>query len=184
VADSAFLTRHQADPGVWRYTGKHRPGFAETPGPGQESVWDFPRPPRIDRTSRLILVSAQGRELARTTGALRVCETASPPTFYIPASDVDLDHLVAAPGQSYCEWKGVARYWALAQRPGESVAWSYPDPSPAFADLRDCIAFYPGRVQCTLDGEQVRPQPGYFYGGWVTDDLAGPFKGGPGTGHW
>jgi uncharacterized protein (DUF427 family) len=169
---------------MWRYTGRQRPDFAEPPGPDQESVWDFPRPPRIDRPGRTIVVSAGDLELARTTRALRVCETASPPTFYIPAADVDLARLVAAPGRSLCEWKGAARYWALADGPDEPVAWSYPEPSPAFDELRDCIAFYPGRVQCTRDGERVRPQPGHFYGGWITDDLAGPFKGGPGTGHW
>ncbi len=251
---------------MWRFTGKHRPDFAETPGPGRESVWDFPRPPRIDRPARRVVVSAGGHELARTARPLRVCETASPPTFaagqgertrrpVVPgsrrrgrgpgvakgretrscvgnmqsASDTASSHrqravaqafrprrgqvvpkprpgagrtgapkavakervrpAAGAPGRIHerhatlllyfpqrrrlaafgrgtrtvpLRVEGAARYWALSNRPDEPAAWSYPDPSPAFAELRDCIAFYPGRVECTLDGELVRPQPGHF----------------------
>ena len=99
--------------------------------------------------------------------------------------DVDRARLVAVPGTSFCEWKGAACYWALADRPGEDpVAWSYPDPTAAFATIRNALGFYPGRVECFVDGERVRPQPGYFYGGWVTEDIVGPWKGEPGTGHW
>jgi len=183
---------------MWAYDGRRRPDFAEAPGPGQESVWDYPRPPRLEVCHRTVVVSAGGQELARSTRALRVCETASPPTYYIPGEDVDQDALQAVPGQSFCEWKGLARYWSLVETHGhreaetaaeaeteaEAVGWSYPDPNPAYADLRGCIAFYPGRVQCTVDGERVRPQPGHFYGGWVTDELIGPWKGEPGTESW
>lgn len=185
---------------MWAYDGRRRPDFAETPGPGQESVWDYPRPPRLEVCRRTVIVSADGREIARTTRALRVCETASPPTYYIPGEDVDRGALQSVPGQSFCEWKGVAQYWGLADpieprgteagtateagMETEAVGWSYPDPNADYADLRGCIAFYPGRVRCTIDGERVRPQPGHFYGGWVTDELVGPWKGEPGTGSW
>jgi len=119
--------------------------------------------------------------------ALRVLETSHPPVYYLPPGDVDLSLLVPAPGSSYCEWKGVARYWDLAARDERlpKVAWSYPDPLPAFEALRDHLAFYAGPLDaCLVDGEQVRPQPGGFYGGWITCDLVGPFKGGPGTFGW
>ncbi|MCG8455965.1 MAG: DUF427 domain-containing protein [Holophagales bacterium] len=172
---------------MWQYRGQTRPPFAAEPSTGQESVWDYPRPPLAEAVSREVVVSQLdgGPELARSTGALKVMETASPPTYYLPGSDVATAHLVPAPGSSLCEWKGMARYWALASDPeGQAVAWSYDDPSPRFAELRRCFAFYPGRVACFLDGERVRPQPGGFYGGWVTDELVGPWKGEPGTGHW
>jgi uncharacterized protein (DUF427 family) len=114
---------------------------------------------------------------------VRVLETASPPTFYIPPDDVERERLVPVRGRSHCEWKGEARYWAL-EPDGEPVAWSYPDPYPEFAVIRDWLAFYPGRVECRVDGERVRPQPGRFYGGWITDELVGPFKGEPGSEGW
>ncbi len=168
---------------MWQYTGVERPSFAEEPGPGQESVWDYPRPPALVTSDKLVVVEAGGVELARSSRCFRVLETASPPTWYIPAEDVNFEALVHAPGSSFCEWKGAASYWALATG-GEEVAWSYPDPSPRFVAIRDAVGFYPGRVACTVDGERVRPQPGHFYGGWVTDDIVGPVKGEPGTGHW
>lgn len=170
---------------MWAHDGRQRPDFAETPEPGQESVWDYPRPPRLEVCRRTVAVSTDGQELARSPRALRVCETASPPTYYIPGEDVNLDALQAVSGQSFCEWKGVARYWSLVDHPErEAVGWSYPDPNPDYADLRGCLAFYPGRVECTVDGERVRPQPGHFYGGWVTAELVGPWKGEPGTESW
>lgn len=170
---------------MWKYQGQRRPPFAEAPAPGFESVWDYPRPPRVSADGRLVLVRSDEQVIAETRRAVRVCETASPPTFYLPAADVDTSCLTPVQGQSVCEWKGVARYWALAGVPAlEPVAWCYPQPNAAFAGLRDRFAFYPGRVACFVDGERVRPQPGRFYGGWVTDELAGPFKGEPGTEHW
>jgi uncharacterized protein (DUF427 family) len=170
---------------MWEYRGQKRPPFAEEPEQGQESVWDYPRPPRVELSGRLVVVKAGSRELARTTGAYRVLETASPPGYYIPAEDVNWDELARVPGSSACEWKGVAEYWGLAGDPERTpVGWSYPDPRQGYEMLRGWISFYPGRVECFVDGERVRPQPGRFYGGWITCDLAGPFKGEPGTGHW
>jgi uncharacterized protein (DUF427 family) len=170
---------------MWEYDGKRRPDFAQEPGPGCESVWDYPRPPALVPTERLVLVSANGREIARAPSVHRLLETASPPTYYLPGSAVDWDLLVAAPGRSFCEWKGEAQYWALASDPSaEVVGWSYPKPRGNFAALCDAVAFYPGRVECFVNGERVRPQPGHFYGGWITDEIVGPVKGEPATGHW
>ncbi len=158
------------------------------PGAGQESVWDYPRPPRLEPFTGQVRVVHAGRTLADTTGAFRVLETSHPPVFYIPAADVQMDWLMPSEGPStFCEWKGRAMYWDLCL-PGEKiarVAWSYPDPSQRYADLRDHLAFYPGKVDaCFVDGEQVQSQPGDFYGGWITSKIVGPFKGGPGTWGW
>lgn len=168
---------------MWEFTGTKRPDFAEEPGVGQESVWDYPRPPALVPSTRHVLVKAGDTLLADTILAMRVLETASPPTYYIPVEDVNMGALAMVPGSSFCEWKGAARYWGLAGG-GDAIAWSYPEPSERFREIRDALAFYPGRVACFVDGERVRPQPGHFYGGWVTDDIVGPVKGEPGTGHW
>ena len=168
---------------MWQYTGKQRPPFAEEPGPGQESVWDYPRPPALVPCKKEVVVQGQGVELARSQRCYRVLETASPPTYYIPAGDINHAALVAMPGSSYCEWKGAAAYWGQADG-ADAIGWSYPDPSPAFAALQGCYSFYPGRVACYVDGERVQPQPGHFYGGWITGEIVGPVKGEPGTGHW
>ena len=149
-----------------------------------ESVWDYPRPPALQRDARLVEVKESEATIASTNAAYRVLETASPPTFYIPVDDVDLDRLVETPGTSVCEWKGMARYWALAREPAVPIAWSYPRPRPRFDRIRGYLAFYPGRVECFVEGERVRAQAGGFYGGWITSEIAGPFKGEPGTGHW
>lgn len=169
---------------VWTNTGQQRPDFAVAPGPGQESVWDYPRPPALVRDNRTVEVKDGDCVIARTTAAFRILETASPPTFYLPADDVDFELLVETPGNSICEWKGMAKYWALARDPGVPVAWAYPRPRARFDRIKDYIAFYPGRVICYVDGERVRPQAGGFYGGWITSEVVGPFKGEPGTGHW
>jgi len=170
---------------MWEYRGQKRPPFAQQPAAGQESVWDYPRPPLVQACDRLVVVEAGGIVLARSNETFRVMETASPPGFYIPEKDVDREKLVPAPGSSICEWKGAARYWRLASQPeGRPIGWSYPDPIATFAMLRGYISFYPGRVDCYVDGEKVRPQPGEFYGGWITDGVVGPFKGEPGTGNW
>ena len=170
---------------MWEYRGQKRPPFAEEPAAGQESVWDYPRPPLVSACDRLVEVRSDNTTLARSTGTFRVMETASPPGFYIPGKDVNLGQLVKAPGRSVCEWKGVAQYWALASDPQKKpVGWSYPDPISGFDMLRGYFSFYPGRVDCFVDGKKVHPQPGQFYGGWITDDVVGPFKGEPGTGHW
>ena len=169
----------------WEYRGQKRPDFAETPGPGQESVWDYPRPPRIEVDRRRVEVKSGGLLIASTKAALRVLETASPPTFYIPRAAIDLTLLVRVPGQSMCEWKGMAGYWALAgDRSRRAVGWSYEQPLAQFSAIAGALSFYPALLECRIGGERVRPQPGGFYGGWLTDEIAGPVKGGPGTGHW
>jgi uncharacterized protein (DUF427 family) len=157
------------------------------PGTGQESVWDYPRPPRIEPTARRVRVVVAGVTVADTTHALRVLETASPPTFYIPPADVRLDLLVPETRHTVCEWKGEAAYWTVRAggRTMPSAAWSYPRPRPAFEAIRDHLAFYAGRVdEAWVDEERVRPQAGDFYGGWVTSEIVGPFKGDPGTLGW
>ncbi len=169
---------------MWKNTGATRPEFADDPAPGQESVWDYPRPPAIEPCERLIEIRGPDGLIAKSEQGYRVLETASPPTVYLPSSAVDWSAFVEAPGHSFCEWKGGAKYWALADDPATVVAWAYPEPARAFAAIADQVSFYPGRVECYLDGERVRPQPGGFYGGWITDDIAGPFKGEPGTLHW
>ena len=169
---------------MWQHTGKKRPDFADEPGPGQESVWDYPRPPAVREERRRIRIVADGEVLADSKRALKVCETASPPTFYLPPDDINMQLLIPARGSSFCEWKGEARYWALASSPDLPIGWNYPSPSALFSAGANNLSFYPGRVACEIDGERVRPQPGGFYGGWITDDVAGPFKGEPGTNHW
>jgi len=171
---------------MWKYRGKERPPFAEEPGPGQESVWDYPRPPRLEPDRRRVIVEADGTTIGDTRAGVRVLETAGPPVFYLPFDDVDRSVLFAAVGGSVCEWKGVATYWSvtLADRTIERAAWSYPEPLPAFESIVDHLSFYPTLVVCSVDGIRVEPQPGGFYGGWVTPEIVGPFKGEPGTGHW
>ncbi len=170
---------------MWKYRGQKRPEFAKTPGPGQESVWDYPRPPELAPDSRIVEVYYEDQVIASSHATYRVLETASPPTFYIPPGDVKRELLSSALGSSLCEWKGAAEYWALLSNPEMGViGWSYPDPSPAFLRIRDYVAFYPAAVKCFVDAERVRAQAGKFYGGWITDEIVGPFKGEPGTEHW
>jgi uncharacterized protein (DUF427 family) len=171
---------------MWQWVGDKRPAFAVAPGPGQESVWDYPRPPRIDADTREVIVKVGATVVAATRRALRVLETASPPTFYLPLADIDMRLIEAASGSSHCEWKGEARYHSVktAQERLSAVAWSYPDPYPEYAALRDHLSFYPGRIECSVDGVRVQAQPGQFYGGWVTPEVTGPFKGEPGSGAW
>jgi uncharacterized protein (DUF427 family) len=170
----------------WRWRGAERPPFAVVPQPGQVSVWDFPRPPRIDTDDRLVVVRWGAVEVARTRRAVRVLETAHPPSFYLPWEDVRREHLQPAAGTSFCEWKGPARYWSLidGRRSLTRVAWSYPQPLAGAEALADCVAFYPAALDCTVDGAAVTPQPGRFYGGWITPELTGPFKGEPGSEAW
>jgi len=171
----------------WRGLRRGRPEQPATPGPGQESVWDYPRPPRLEPARRRVRVELGDEIVADSTRALRVCETASPPVYYVPAEDVRMAFLEPSDERSFCEWKGAARYWNLrvGGRIVPAAAWSYPTPDAGFAELRNALAFYPGRVDgCFLDDERVRPQAGEFYGGWVTDEIVGPFKGEPGTEGW
>lgn len=170
---------------MWKHRGQKRPEFANAPGPGQESVWDYPRPPKLAPDSRLVEVFHGDQMIASSRTTFRVLETASPPTFYIPPADVNLELLSSTSGRSICEWKGAATYWARASDPERVViAWSYPDPTPAFSPIRAYVSFYPAAVKCFVAAERVRAQPGKFYGGWITDEIIGPFKGEPGTQHW
>jgi uncharacterized protein (DUF427 family) len=162
-----------------------------TPGSGgdPESVWDYPRPPRVERSGRRICVFLNGRMLADTTSSRRVLERSHPPVYYIPLADVLAGALEPSGGRgSYCEWKGAAIYYDVIGGEGrrvERAAWGYPKPSAGFEDLVACVAFYPGLMdECTVDGERVSAQAGDFYGGWITGDVLGPFKGGPGTRGW
>ena len=169
---------------MWNYRGQKRPDFAIEPGPGQESAWDYPRPPIAKRCSKLVEVLAGENQIAESRSSYRLLETASPPTFYLPPDDIDWSQLVPTAGSSICEWKGAAEYFALPDEPNVPVAWRYPRPRARFEMLRNFVSFYPARVDCFVDGERVTPQPGRFYGGWITPDVVGPFKGEPGTGHW
>lgn len=171
---------------AWGNRGSSRPRFAAVPGPGQESVWDYPRPPAIQRDYRLITVRAGGTIIAASREALRVLETASPPTFYLPPEHVDTELLRPSPGGSFCEWKGPAQYWDVmtAEATVPEASWSYPRPFPEFDPVKGYYSFYPGKVECYVDGERVSPQPGGFYGGWVTSEIVGPFKGNPGSSSW
>lgn len=149
-------------------------------------MWDYPRPPRIDAERRDVVVKVGDVEVARTRRALRVLETASPPTVYIPPSDVSMACLQPAPGASMCEWKGAARYWTVRTSGVvlQAVGWSYDEPLAEFEAIRGYLSFYPGRIDCYIDAVKVAPQPGGFYGGWITPDVVGPFKGEPGTSGW
>jgi uncharacterized protein (DUF427 family) len=168
------------------HRGGKRPSFAAEPGPGQESVWDYPRPPRVVADTREVVVSALGMEIARTRAALRVLETSHPPTFYLPRNDVKMAYLVPAGGGSRCEWKGEASYFdiVVAEQRLARVAWSYERPFDDAAPLAGHLAFYASHVEATVGGQRVLAQPGRFYGGWITPELAGPFKGEPGSEGW
>ena len=153
-----------------------------------ESVWDYPRPPRLEPTAKQLTVELGGVVVADTTRAHRVLETSHPPIYYIPPDDILDGALQRSGGRgSMCEWKGAATYYdvVVGDKRVERAAWTYLSPTPAFAAIRDAVAFYPELMDsCTVDGEVVAPQPGSFYGGWITSDLVGPFKGEPGTAGW
>jgi uncharacterized protein (DUF427 family) len=150
-------------------------------------VWDYPRPPALERSPRLIEVRFADVVIAASSADWRVLETSHPPVYYIPPEDVRLEYLKPARGASFCEWKGRAAYFdvRVGERIAERAAWTYPAPTERFAPIANHIAFYPGRMDaCCVDGERVRAQPGDFYGGWITSDIAGPFKGVPGSHGW
>jgi uncharacterized protein (DUF427 family) len=158
-----------------------------TPGPGQESVWDYPRPPRVEPEPRRARIVLAGSTIASSDRAMRVLETSHPPGIYLPREDFSREALTPHPHRTGCEWKGMASYWDL--NAGDvtipAAAWSYESPSPGFEAIAGFVSVYPGRVDaCLLDDEQVRPQEGNFYGGWITDEIVGPFKGAPGTWGW
>lgn len=159
----------------------------EPVGPGQESVWDYPRPAIAQATGRRIRIEHRGAVIADTRAAVRTIETSHPPTYYLPRVDILMDALRPSARRSLCEWKGQATYFDLLLD-GETIrdiAWSYPRPTPAFASISGHLAFYAEKLDgCFVDGERITPQPGGFYGGWITADLAGPFKGVPGSRSW
>jgi len=152
-----------------------------------ESVWDYPRPPRLERSPARVTVTHAGRTVADSDRCWRVLETSHPPVFYVPRADIAAGVLQAARGRSFCEFKGTAGYWDLVV--GDirvaDAGWSYEQPSPGYGELAGAVAFYPGRVdECRVHGEVVRAQEGDFYGGWITAEIEGPFKGAPGTSGW
>ena len=155
--------------------------------PGQESVWSFPRPAIAEQTTAHVVIEHAGMIVADTRASIRTLETSHPPSYYIPREDIAPGMLRLADGTSHCEWKGAGVYWdiVVGDQVLPRVGWSYPQPTPAFLALSDCIAFYAGPFdRCSIDGETVVPQAGRFYGGWITGKVAGPFKGGPGTNGW
>ncbi len=159
----------------------------EAVGPGRESVWDYPRPATAQPSGRRIRIEHRGAAIADTRAAVRTIETSHPPTYYLPRADLLMSALRPNARRSLCEWKGPATYFDLVMDGGtiRDVAWSYPRPTPAFASIADRLAFYAEPLDgCFVDGERVTPQPGGFYGGWITADLAGPFKGVPGSRFW
>lgn len=174
---------------AWDRPGRPKPALRDivTPGPGQESVWDFPRPPQLELWPQRVRVEFGGVTIADSTQALRALETSHPPTYYVPLADVNMDALRPAPGASVCEWKGAASYFDIVA--GAQVAakagWSYPDPFEDFARVAEHFAFYCAAMDACWVGEhRATPQPGGFYGGWVTAHVTGPFKGAPGSMGW
>ena len=166
----------------WRYTGRLRPEFAVTPSAGQRSVWDFPRPPRIEPVAQQIRVEAEGNEIASTRRGRQVLETSGAPTYYFPPEDVRVARIRLSGRRFHCEWKGISDAFDV----GEVVdaGWQLTEVYSEFAEMLGWYAFYPQRVACFVGAERAGAQPGGYYGGWVTRDLAGPIKGGPGTSDW
>ena len=159
----------------------------DVPAQGQESVWRYPRPAVVEPMRAHLVVEVDGRVIAQTRRGYRTLETSHPPSYYFPPADIEPGCLVPADGRSLCEWKGGARYFDLlgAGRRIARAAWSYPDPTPSFASIRDYVSFYPRLASaCFVDGERVIPQEGDFYGGWITGGVCGPFKGARGTEGW
>ena len=159
----------------------------ETAGPGQESAWDYPRPPRVEPSDERVEVWLGEVRIAASTRSLRVLETSHPPTYYLPVDDFEPGALLPTVGSSWCEFKGRATYFDVhgADAVAPRAAWTYPTPSPGFERIAGYVAVMPGAMErCTVDGEVVRAQEGGFYGGWITARVVGPFKGGPGSWGW
>jgi uncharacterized protein (DUF427 family) len=157
------------------------------PGPGQESVWDYPRPPALERTDARLRVQLGGEVVAETTRGWRVLETSQPPAYYFPPEDVRADLLVPSTTSTFCEWKGVASYVSVrvGDRLVTNAAWRYDRPTPRFEPITGHLAFYAQKADaCWVDDEQVQANEGSFYGGWITSKVVGPFKGGAGTAGW
>ena len=164
----------------------HRPERIK-PGQGQESVWDYPRPPRIEDFTGHIRVIFNNLVIADTHEAKQVLETSHPPVYYIPPRDIQMDCLIETPLTTWCEFKGKAHYYTVVvkKKKAKKAAWYYPDPVPEFMALTNYVAFYPSLMDaCEVNGKKVKVQKGDFYGGWITKNIVGPFKGEPGTGDW
>ncbi len=154
---------------------------------GQESVWDYPRPPRLETCDKHIKIIFNGVTIVDSQQAYRVLETSHPPSYYIPPDDIHIEYLQPTPKQSFCEWKGLGNYYTLTvkEKQAINVAWYYPNPTAEFAAIKDYVAFYAEPMdECLVNGEKVTPQPGNFYGGWITSDIVGPFKGVAGSWGW
>ena len=159
----------------------------EPVGPGEESVWDYPRPPRVEDTDRHIEVLFSGVKIADSRRAKRVLETAGAPVYYIPRDDVKMEYFAETSRSTYCEWKGSASYYTITvgEKTAHNAAWTYLTPLPTFREIAGYIAVYPALMDaCMVDGEVVTPQPGRYYGGWVTHEIKGPIKGEPGSEGW
>lgn len=158
------------------------------PGPGQESVWDYPRPPKVEPSSRRIRVVFNGVTIVDSTNTIRVLETSHPPAYYIPINDVQMEYLHPVAGKrTYCEFKGAASYWTVkvGDNVSEGTVWSYESPNQGYEAIQGYLCFYAGAMDaCYVDDEKVQPQEGDFYGGWITSEIVGPFKGGAGTWGW
>lgn len=157
------------------------------PKPGQESVWDYPRPPRLEQTNKHLKIVFNGEVIAETNRAFRILETSHPPVYYFPPEDVLGECLVESSKSSFCEWKGRANYYTIEvdDKSVENAAWFYPNPTQRFKKIENHIAFYPSKMDaCYINDELVETQEGDFYGGWITSDIVGPFKGGAGTRCW
>ena len=159
----------------------------QIPAGNEESVWDYPRPPRLESCPHRIRVVSSSVTIADTIRAMRVLETSHPPVYYIPPADINADYLQPSAQRSFCEWKGAASYYSVVVggATSDDAAWYYPQPSAQFAEIRDYVAFYASKVDaCYVDDERVQAQAGDFYGGWITSNIVGPFKGAPGTRGW
>lgn len=157
------------------------------PRKGEESVWDYPRPPALELFKGSVEVNHAGQNIVRTDAAIRILETSHPPVFYLPLTDVNREFLKESEHRSFCEWKGKAQYFHLVIG-GELIrnaAWFYPEPKESYAALKNHVAIYPSKVdECLVNGEKAKAQEGDFYGGWITKNIAGPFKGSPGSFGW
>jgi len=157
------------------------------PKQGEESVWDYPRPPKLEKVNGSVEVHFDGRRIASSNNALRILETSHPPTIYIPPSDIDQDVLIKSERSTFCEWKGKGYYYHLRSEETriQNAAWYYPNPKPTYSALKNHLSFYPSKVEsCYINGEKVEAQEGDFYGGWITSKIVGPFKGPPNTFGW
>jgi uncharacterized protein (DUF427 family) len=167
--------------------GRHMNSKRIEPGPGQESVWDYPRPPRLEDSTKRIRVIFNGIVIAETQDAKRVLETSHPPVYYVPLEGIKTEFLSRSTRKTWCEWKGHGEYYnvVVEDEQAADAAWFYPDPTKEFAAIKNYVAFYPGLMDaCYVDNELVKQQPGGFYGGWITSDIVGPFKGEAGTWGW